>query len=1141
MTRRNPSALLSAIAEASPEPVFSLDRAYRFTSFNAAFAGYIKKARGTQLAVGAQYFDSMPESPAKLRARKSIDAAFKGKTAIAEPDLATSPARGSCYRWTYVPLRSRSGRVIGVGVSGTDVRRQVRTEKELILERERMSEEVQESATMFRFVFENAYDGISLFEENADPRLRRLIECNERYAELAGRSREELLKLGHTLQIARVIRERNIRSTKSGTVFSGAFSWLRPDKRDNVVEYTAVSIKVRDKTLSIGIDRDVTRQRRAEEQLERNLRETRVRLDVSQALAGKESETEVLDALIQHAGLSPHVHVAIVTFDAAAGEGVLRRSNMFEQGRDFPLPLGTRFPESRYTAIRQYAEGRPFIVDDVDTDERLDPHTREMVRLANDRSYAVFPFMANHEWLGWIAVSAAKPAFFGPELQHLYAALAGQGAVALHAARLREAIRESQQRLALLVQQSPLAVIEWDTEFQARSWNAAAERIFGYRREDAVGRPAIGLIIPEDVRPMAAQIWEALMTQQGGTHSIKENVTSTGRRISCEWFNAPLVASEGQVIGVVSLIEDISERKRAEEALQLTSFALQRVADAVYWMDQSGRIVDVNEAACRTLGYAKHELIGMTLGDIDPNWSPARWPKTWEGLREKGTLTLETLHRCKDGRTFSVEIVANFIQFGGRELDCALARDITQRKEAEQALRASEHLLQEAQRVAHMGHYSLDAVSGMWTGSEILDEVFGIDQHFVRDVEGWLQIVHPQHRQEMGEYFTRVVLQEHRPFDREYKIVRASDRQVRWVHGLGKLEFDEAGRLLRMIGTIQDITERKNADEALRQSEEQYRAIVNAVPDILFRVNGEGIILDYSAPDGSRLYLPPDQFLGRGIKDVMPPQVAEPASMAIAKALRSGEMTSFEYELPVGGERRFFEDRLVPLSSNEVLSVIRDITEQKQAEEKIRTSLEEKEFLLKEIHHRVKNNLQIIASMLHLQAEHTTDERILNQFREAQNRVRSIAMVHEKLYRSTNLAEINFSEYLREVIAGLFRAYANPRAALNLDTVDILLGIDVAIPCGLIINELVSNALKYAFPEGKEGTISVTMKAEDQDHIVLMVQDDGVGIPEQFDVFHGDTLGMTVVSVLVQQINGSVELDRSAGTRFTVRFQRTLP
>lgn len=199
----------------------------------------------------------------------------------------------------------------------------------------------------------------------------------------------------------------------------------------------------------------------------------------------------------------------------------------------------------------------------------------------------------------------------------------------------------------------------------------------------------------------------------------------------------------------------------------------------------------------------------------------------------------------------------------------------------------------------------------------------------------------------------------------------------------------------------------------------------------------------------------------------------------------------------------------------------------------------EKEVLLKEIHHRVKNNLQIISSLLNLQARQVTDEQILQALGDSQARVRSMALIHEKLYQSQSLAKIDFGEYVKSLTTDLFRAYQRnlPGIQLNVQVDEVALGLDQAVSCGLILNELMTNALKYAFPDRRIGTIWVELRANPEHLLSLRVADDGVGMPADFDVRTAKSLGLQLVGSLVGQLDGKMELERSKGTEFRVSFE----
>ena len=217
---------------------------------------------------------------------------------------------------------------------------------------------------------------------------------------------------------------------------------------------------------------------------------------------------------------------------------------------------------------------------------------------------------------------------------------------------------------------------------------------------------------------------------------------------------------------------------------------------------------------------------------------------------------------------------------------------------------------------------------------------------------------------------------------------------------------------------------------------------------------------------------------------------------------------------------------------------ITDITERKRAEEALRTSLAEKEVLLREVHHRVKNNMQIVASLLNLQSQSAPDPSVREIFKESRDRIRSMALVHERLYQSADLARIEFAEYLRKLTSHLVHSYGtgDGRIVLEVDAGNIQLDVNTAVPLGLIVNELVSNAIKHAFPNGARGKIAVGLERPAGGKFRLVVSDDGVGFPEGLDFRNTESLGLQLVTMLADQLEGDLLLERDAGTKFILTF-----
>ena len=341
--------------------------------------------------------------------------------------------------------------------------------------------------------------------------------------------------------------------------------------------------------------------------------------------------------------------------------------------------------------------------------------------------------------------------------------------------------------------------------------------------------------------------------------------------------------------------------------------------------------------------------------------------------------------------------------------------------------------------------------------------------------------------------------------------------------------------------------EGKKAEAALKESAEKYKSLVNNVKLGVFRST--------TGPDGGFLEVNPamEEITGYSREELLRMSVSglyvrseERGAVLGEIAAAKGKTVTKELKFRrKDGTEIVVSDMKVAVRDNAGQvqyfdGIIEDITERKKAEEKLKASLEEKEVLLKEIHHRVKNNLQVISSLLNLQSGYIEDERYAEMFKESQNRVRSMALVHEKLYQSKDLVRIDLAGYIESMVQELRRAYGaeGARIAVKAEVDDIRLGVDQAMPCGLIINELVSNCMKHAFSQREGGEIRIAMRQVGGDEVELEVSDNGAGISEGMEIRNAETLGLRLVSILAEdQLGGEMELDRTEGTRFRIRFR----
>jgi len=363
------------------------------------------------------------------------------------------------------------------------------------------------------------------------------------------------------------------------------------------------------------------------------------------------------------------------------------------------------------------------------------------------------------------------------------------------------------------------------------------------------------------------------------------------------------------------------------------------------------------------------------------------------------------------------------------------------------------------------------------------------------------------------------------------------------------------GKFNGAICTVIDETPRKEAENALKKSEAFYRTIFENTGTATIIIGQDNTIIMANKRCES--------LVGYKVAEIehqlkwtnfVHPDDRE--KMKTYHHMRiSGKEAPSEYEFRLvnknGDEREvLLFTSLIPNTKNSVVSLL-DITERNKAENLIKKSLKDKELLLREIHHRVKNNMQIISSLLNLQRNYVEDEETHNILHESQGRVKSMALIHEKLYQTPDLAKINIKNYLESLTMNLFHSYrTNPNIKLNLDVGDIYFNIDTAIPLGLIINELVSNCLKYAFKDQDDGEIFISLHKVDTDELgevneengaeesyLLKVGDDGVGLPEDLHIEHTPTLGLQLVNTLVSQVDGNLKITRNNGTCFQILFK----
>ncbi len=595
------------------------------------------------------------------------------------------------------------------------------------------------------------------------------------------------------------------------------------------------------------------------------------------------------------------------------------------------------------------------------------------------------------------------------------------------------------------------------------------------------------------------------------------------------------------------------ERQTQAQALRESEERFRSVVDqvtdySIFTLDTAGHVSTWNSGAERILGYKTDDIVGRHFevffsADDRRRNAPA---EELEGARKDGSADDTRWLVRQNGEQYWAEGVLTAIHDGDGTITgfTKVSRDTTERWRMQETLKEREERLRVALHAARMGTWRWDLRTNIDTIDDSLHKLFGLrpDQK-LEIIDDFYAIVHPEERAQVMAAFQRT-LHEGVHLDTEFRVIWP-DGSEHWLLDQGEVAHDQDGNPMYLTGACADITERKQAQELLREHQARFREYAANVRDYaLLQLDTEGRIVGWNTGAERVLGYSEEEILGQSVAVLFTPEdvaKGEPEK-EVERALTTGRSMDDRWHMRKGGTRFWVSGVLTSMLDEKgrpsgFAKVMRDESERRLSEEQLRTSLREKEVLLQEIHHRVKNNLQVITSLLRLQSEHIPDEQTRGMFEEARNRVHAIGAIHELLYRSPDLASIDFGAYLNRLARDLFSFYgiSPDRVHVSIDVDHANLEMSQAIPCGLLVNELVTNSLKHAFLKGRKGTVKVSLDCAKGD-CRLIVDDDGVGLPEGFDWEGADSLGLQLVKVLTNQLDGTVHVDRGSGTRVEICF-----
>ena len=469
-----------------------------------------------------------------------------------------------------------------------------------------------------------------------------------------------------------------------------------------------------------------------------------------------------------------------------------------------------------------------------------------------------------------------------------------------------------------------------------------------------------------------------------------------------------------------------------------------------------------------------------------------------------------------------------------------LEREVNKHQQTEAALRESEERFRSAFDYAAIG-VALVSPNGRWLEvNRSLCEIVGYSESELLALT-FQDITHPDDLDADLNYVCQMLAGEIRTYQMEKRYVHKLGHKI-WILLSVSLVRDKLDKPLYFIAQIQDITARKQAEQALQEEKSILRSFYDSAPMMMGVVElGDEDILHLTDNRATAAFfgVTAEAMQGQWASQMgVPKDILRLWIEHYRQSKTAGSPVRFEYIYP-GIDTQYLSATVLTIigstPSSRFSYVIEDISDRQKDKEKLEKSLQEKEILLKAIHHQVKNNLQIICSLLNLQSRSLKEQKIAQHFRATQNRVKTMALLHEQLYQSPTLAQVSLSKYLQQLTGSLFLSYATSKIDLETKLDDCLIDIDTALPCGLIVNELLSNAIKYAFTSTEKGKLFLETSIEHNQSLVLTIRDNGKGFPANFVWEESKSLGLSLVKSLIEQLQGNVEMSSTpeVGTQFT--------
>jgi len=720
--------------------------------------------------------------------------------------------------------------------------------------------------------------------------------------------------------------------------------------------------------------------------------------------------------------------------------------------------------------------------------------------------------------------------------------------------RTQEALRHSRRFAQSLIDSSLDMILAADPKGHITEYNPAASLRFGWEPEEVMGSRSDMLYAdPEEYKRVQQEL-----DRHGMFSGEIRNITRDGEVFTTFIAASKMYDEDGRLLGAMGVSRDITNIKRDQETLRASEERyrdlFENATDLIQSVDADGRFLYVNAAWRNTLGYTPEEVAVLSLLDvIHPDHRETYLAYRDQVMNGQEGGPIRTVFRTRKGSEVIVEGNTNLRRVDGRSVSTrTIFRDITNVQVAQRQVQEHEAKLKALFESSDHMFWTVDPDIKLTSYNRgyanMIVRLHGIEPEINTDP------AKPRKRFADPEYHAFWETKYAEAFSGKptrFETTRIDKQgQLVWNENFLSPVFGPDGQVKEVFGVGHEITEQKEAEETVRDQAARLQAIFDSSANMMIWTLDQELRISSCNAHFQQTILS-DFGVEMNVGDRFLSEYGEKASgrsndryAEYYRAALKGKPQQFEAELvDQHGNTIWVENFLNPIlvdgRVHELSCLAYTITDRKESQMVLLRSLHEKEVLLKEVHHRVKNNLQIVSSIFSLQTAHVgEDKRILDLLRDSRDRIRSMSFIHESLYQNKDFSSIDLADYMEGLSRNLMMSYSlNGKVNLETDLERVDLVLDQAIPCGLILNELISNALKHAFPDGRAGFIRIGLKFE-ENKVCISLSDNGVGLALGFDAKRDANLGLELVHTLVEQLDGELKISNGNGVSYLLTFER---